>query len=90
MAEKDLISKRLESISIIVDSAKGESINMGTIVDVLIAEGRAEGRTEGGNQMVYIMVQDGDTTPEKGAKRLGISVEQLKSNMLTLGYQFPE
>ena len=53
-------------------------------------EGRQEGRLEGGNTMVYVMVQDGDTSPERGAKRLGITVEELKKRMSASGYKFPE
>lgn len=52
--------------------------------------GRQEGRLEGGNTMVYVMVQDGDTSPERGAKRLGITVEELKKRMSASGYKFPE
>lgn len=55
-----------------------------------IEEGITQGITQGGNEMVYAIVQDGDMPPEKGAKRLGISVEQLKSDMLDKGYKFPE
>lgn len=53
-------------------------------------EARQEGRLEGGNSMVYLMVQDNDVTPEKGAKRLGITVEELKKRMAASGYRFPE
>ena len=55
-----------------------------------ITKGRQEGRLEGGNTMVYVMVQDGDTSPERGAKRLGITVEELKKRMSASGYKFPE
>lgn len=56
----------------------------------IMNEGRQEGRQEGGNTMVYVMVQDGDTTPERGAKRLGITVEELRKRMSASGYKFPE
>ena len=56
----------------------------------IMNEGRAEGRKEGGNIMVYVMVQDGDITPEKGANRLGITIEELKKRMQVSGYKFPE
>lgn len=49
-----------------------------------------EAEKKGGNMMVYEMVQDGDVTPEKGAKRLNISVTQLKSNMTNTGYKWPD
>ena len=69
---------------------KGESVNMGTLVDILKAEGKAEGIAEGGNKMIYSIVQDGDLSFEKGAERLGISVEQLKENMINAGYKISE
>lgn len=53
-------------------------------------EGRVEGRKEGGKNMVYIMVQDRDVPPKRGAERLGISEQQLKKNMIKAGYKWPE
>ena len=49
-----------------------------------------EGRTEGGNLMIYSLVQDLLLTPEVGSKRLGITVEELKNRMILCGYNFPE
>ena len=40
-----------------------------------------EGREEGITEMIYSLVQEGDISPEKGAQKLGISVEQLNSDM---------
>ncbi|MCM1180749.1 MAG: Rpn family recombination-promoting nuclease/putative transposase [Clostridium sp.] len=54
------------------------------------SKGREKGREEGSYTMVYSLVQDGDITPEKGAKKLGISIEQLKANMVNLGYKLPQ
>ena len=51
--------------------------------------GLVQGRTEGMNRMIYALVQDCDLSPDKGAQRLGISVEQLKGNMELAGYTFP-
>lgn len=53
------------------------------------AEGMAEGRAEGAKVTIYEMVQDGDTTPEKGANRLGVTVAELKAGMHSAGYRFP-
>lgn len=53
-------------------------------------EGRAEGRKEGRNDTVYAMVQDGDTSPARGAARLGISEAELRANMIKAGYKWPE
>ena len=44
-------------------------------------EGREEGREEGITEMIYGLVSEGDISPEKGAQKLGISVEQLNSDM---------
>lgn len=49
-----------------------------------------EGRAEGGNLMIYSLVQDLLLTPEVGSKRLGITVEELKNRMILCGYNFPE
>lgn len=51
-------------------------------------EGREEGRAEGRTYEIYSMVQDGDISPECGAKRLGITVEVLKDRMSGSGYQY--
>ena len=40
--------------------------------------------------MVYRLVSEKEITPEKGAKTLEISVEDLKNRMILLGYEFPE
>ena len=40
--------------------------------------------------MIYNLVQDGDLKPEKGAKRLSITVDELKRQMNLCGYTFPE
>jgi len=40
-----------------------------------------EGREEGITEMIYSLVSEGDISPERGAQKLGISVEQLKSDM---------
>ena len=36
-----------------------------------------EGREEGITEMIYSLVSEGDISSEKGAQKLGISVEQL-------------
>lgn len=54
------------------------------------AEGHAEGLLNGGNLMIYALVQDGDISPEKGAQRLNVTVEELQSRMILTGYKWPE
>ena len=40
------------------------------------AEGREEGRTEGREEEIFASVQDKDYSAERGAEKLGISVEK--------------
>ena len=42
---------------------------------------REEARKRGMTEMIYSLVSEGDISPEKGAQKLGISVEQLNSDM---------
>lgn len=51
---------------------------------------REEGREEGRTLEIYSMVQDGDTSPERAARRLGITIPILKSRMSVSGYRYPE
>lgn len=44
-------------------------------------EGWEEGWKEGIAETIYSLVSEGDISPERGAQKLGISVEQLKSDM---------
>ena len=53
-------------------------------------EGREEGREEGRMLEIYSMVQDGDTSPERAARRLGITIRILKNRMISSGYRYPE
>ena len=47
--------------------------------------GRAEERAKC-NQMIYSLVEDNSISMEKGAEKLGISVEKLKDDMVKAGY----
>ncbi len=49
-------------------------------------EGREEGRKEGREETIYGLVSEGDLSPEKGAQKLGVSVEQLRADMDTHGF----
>ena len=44
-------------------------------------KGWKEGWEEGMTEAIYSLVPEGDISPEKGAQKLGISVEQLNSDM---------
>ena len=44
-------------------------------------EGWKEGYKRGVTETIYSLVSEGDLSPERGAQKLGISVEQLNSDM---------
>ena len=44
-------------------------------------EGWKKGWKEGITETIYSLVSEGDISPEKGAQKLGISIEQLKHDM---------
>ena len=50
----------------------------------------AEARIEGGNNMLYKLVQDGDITIEKGAEKMGVSSDQFLNQMALCGYKVPD
>ena len=52
--------------------------------------GMQKGLIEGGNQMIYSLVQDKIISSEIGAQRLGITVEKLKANMVNTGFKYPD
>lgn len=54
------------------------------------AKGRAEGKAEGRNSTLYMLVQDGQITPIYASKVMGIKQSQLKDQMTTEGYKWPE
>ena len=53
-------------------------------------EGERKGREEGRNKMIYSLVEDKSISMEKGAQKLGISVEKLKDDMVKAGYKRPD
>ena len=59
----------------------------------LLAKGKANGITigeeRGRKSLTYEYVSEGDISPEKAGKRLGITVEELKRNMQLEGYTYP-
>ena len=54
-----------------------------------IEKGLQKGREEG-NQMIYSLVEDESISIEKGAQKLGVSVEKLRANMINAGYKCPD
>ena len=55
-----------------------------------LQKGREEGLSLGGNQMIYSLVEDKSISMEKGAQKLGVSVEKLRANMINAGYKCPD
>ena len=54
-----------------------------------IEKGLQKGREEG-NRMIYSLVEDESISMEKGAQKLGVSVEKLRTNMINAGYKCPD
>jgi hypothetical protein len=55
-----------------------------------LEEATQKGIQEGGNQMIYSLVQNGRLSPKDGAEELGISLRQLKANMTNTGFVYPK
>ena len=55
-----------------------------------LQKGMKEGLSLGGNRMIYSLVEDKSISIEKGAQKLGISVEKLRANMINAGYKCPD
>ena len=55
-----------------------------------LQKGMKDGLSLGGNQMIYSLVEDKSISIEKGAQKLGISVEKLRANMINAGYKCPD
>ena len=53
-------------------------------------KGWKEGREEGRVLEIYSMIQDGDISLERAAKRQGITIPLLKDRLSASGYQYPE
>ena len=56
-------------------------MTIGEMLDASKEEGRSEGRTEGAFDAYVSLVKDGVLSLAEGAKRLGITEEELKSRM---------
>lgn len=51
--------------------------------------GIEKGINLGSNRMIYSLVEDMSISMEKGAEKLGISVEKLKDDIVKAGYKCP-
>ena len=95
------VDEILKSLSVITGDSRYEEIlsdkegvkNMCDVAQRLedrgIEKGMKEGLSLGGNQMIYSLVEDKSISMEKGAQKLGISVEKLRANMFNAGYKCP-
>lgn len=52
--------------------------------------GIEKGINLGSNRMIYSLVEDKSISMEKGAEKLGISVEKLRANMINTGFKVPD
>ena len=57
------------------EAGRAQGINEGKTL------GMAEGKAEGKAEVIYSLVHDGDITKERGAERLGITIEELNRRM---------
>ena len=71
------VAQRLEDRGIQIGIEKG------------IEKGRAEERAKC-NRMIYSLLEDKSISMEKGAEKLGISVEKLQDDMVKAGYKCPD
>ncbi len=62
----------------------------GQLLKLKSEELREEGITEGRLLELCSSVQDGDMAPERAAKRLQMTLPELRQKMLEKGYRFPE
>ena len=68
---------------------EGSETDMCKAFEEIKAEEREEGREEGRSFEVYSSVQEGDYGSQRGAQKLGISVEEFEKRMTEAGYQIP-
>lgn len=59
-------------------------------LNAALAYSKNEGRELERKLLTYEYVSEGDISPEKAAKRLDITVEELRRNMQLEGYSYPE
>ena len=95
------VDEILKSLSVITGDSRYEEIlsdkegvsNMCDVAQRLedrgIEKGLQKGREEG-NRMIYSLVEDESISMEKGAQKLGVSVEKLRANMINAGYKCPD
>ncbi len=64
--------------------------NMCDVAQRLEDRGMKKGIDLGSNRMIYSLVEDKSISMEKGAEKLGISVEKLRTNMINAGFKLPD
>ena len=58
--------------------------------DRIVAEAEARAKIEGGNNMLYKLVQDGKLSVEDAAKEIGLSEKKFLDQMFLCGYKAPD
>ena len=58
--------------------------------DRIAEEAKAKGKIEGGNEMLYKLVQDGDISVEKAAEKMRVSQKKFLDQMALCGFKVPE
>lgn len=85
--KKDGVVDMCEALTKLIENGKSEGRAEGRLEGRF--EGRLEGITEGKAFEVYESVQEGDYSIERGAQKLGITVEELEKRMIEAGYKLP-
>ena len=85
--KKDGVVDMCEALTKLIENGKSEGRAEGRLEGRV--EGRLEGITEGKAFEVYGSVQEGDYSIERGAQKLGITVEELEKRMIEAGYKLP-
>ena len=58
--------------------------------DRIAEEAKAKGKIEGGNEMLYKLVQDGDISVEKAVEKMRVSQKKFLDQMALCGFKVPE
>ena len=84
LSDKEGVSNMCDVVQRLEDRGIEKGIKEG------LQKGMKEGLSLGGNQMIYSLVEDESISMEKGAQKLGVSVEKLRANMINAGYKCPD
>lgn len=83
--------KLQDEYDIVMDVETERRVNtMCNISEFFIERYLEQGIEKGRNLEVYSSVQEGDYGLQRGAEKLGISIEELEKNMIEAGFKIPE